>query len=289
MGVLIEDKFRKWEEECEGRLLRLKANEEELNRIFADLYGLGGEISPEVDGARISVREAQLSREIRSLVSYAVGCVFGRYSPDRDGLCFAGGEWDESCYRSVIPAADNVVCITPTGTEQDALRRFTDFVGKVYGADALEENMSFISLALGGKGDPGKTLQEYFENGFYPDHLRTYRKRPLYWMVSSGPRGALRALIYCHRYEPAVFGKIKSGALSARIRFLERELSGLKEGRNSPSSTGAGGNSLEKDLKELECFSKKLDELSARRVILDHNDGIRHNYALLSEVLEEIR
>lgn len=289
MGILIEDKYRKWEEKCDERFRRLKANEEELNRIFAGLYGLGKEISPEVDESRISVSRADLSREVRSLISYAVGCIFGRFSPDREGLCYAGGRWEPGCYGRVIPVRDNIVTVTPTGTDWDITQRFSDFVAKVYGEDVLEKNMAFIAEALGGREEPEKTVGEYFQSGFYADHLRTYRKRPIYWMVSSGPRKAFCALIYYHRYEPGVFEMMDRGPLSARIRLLEGKLGILNGSRPGGEGTRKETERIEKDIDELRSFSVRLEELTERRMILDRNDGIKHNYGLLSEVLEVIR
>ena len=289
---MIEDKFRNWEKECEERFSRLKANEEELNRIFIDLYGLGSELSPEVDASHVSVSRALLSREIRSLVSYAVGCVFGRYSPDREGLCFAGGQWDESCYRQVIPVEDNIISFSETGTGYDVTKRLTDFVGNVYGQDVLAENMSYIAGALGGKGSTESIIRDYLMNDFYADHVRTYRKRPIYWMVTSGERKAFRSLFYIHRFEPSLFDAIRRGPLAARMAFLEIELDSLM---GSSDISACDRERTEKKIlelsaqtAELEDLSKRLEKLSGERVILDPDMGIKHNYGLLSDILERI-
>lgn len=183
MGRLIADKYKEWEAECNERFNTLKANEEELNRIFIDIYGLQDELTPEVEDKDVTVRKADLTREIKSLISYAVGCMFGRYSLDVEGLVYAGGEWDSSKYSTYIPDADNIIPICDDEYfADDIVGKFIKFVEVVYGADTLEENLRFIAGALGGKGLPRDVIREYFLNGFYADHLKVYQKRPIYWL-----------------------------------------------------------------------------------------------------------
>lgn len=183
MGRLIADKYKEWEAECNERFNTLKANEEELNRIFIDIYGLQDELTPEVEDKDVTVRKADLTREIKSLISYAVGCMFGRYSLDVEGLVYAGGEWDSSKYSTYIPDADNIIPICDDEYfADDIVGKFIKFVEVVYGADTLEENLRFIAVALGGKGLPRDVIREYFLNGFYADHLKVYQKRPIYWL-----------------------------------------------------------------------------------------------------------
>ena len=291
MGVLIEEKYIKWEKECEARFSLLKANEEELNRIFIELYGLGGEIPPEVDDEHVSVTRALKSREIRSLLSYAVGCIFGRYSPDREGLCYAGGPWDGSCYRTVVPVENNIITLSVTGTGSDIMFRLTDFVKNVFGVDVLMENMSFIAGALERRGEPKDVISEYFQSGFYSDHLKTYRKRPIYWMVSSGEKKAFRALVYYHRYDPEVFAEAVMGAVSDRMRHCRREMEELEKTERSTQaklSVSKRLSLLGEQMDELMVFSHRLERLSLEPVSLDAGMGIRYNYGLLSDVLERI-
>lgn len=155
MGKLIADKYNQWESECEARFQKLKANEEELNRIFIDIYGLQDELTPEVEDKDVTVRKADLQREIKSLISYAVGCWFGRYSLDVKGLAYAGGEWDSTKYKTIIPVKDNVLPICDDDyLPTDLTGLIVDFVAKAYGEDTLDENLKFIADALGGKGTP---------------------------------------------------------------------------------------------------------------------------------------
>ena len=170
MGKLISDKFAAWQEECEQRFQQLKANEEELNRIFIDIYGLQDELTPEVEDKDVTVRRADLTREIKSLLSYAVGCLFGRYSLDVDGLVYAGGEWDDSKYVTLEPVTDNVLplCDEEYFGENDLVNRIVEFVRVVYGADTLEENLAFVAKALGNKGNTSREIiRNYFLKDFF--------------------------------------------------------------------------------------------------------------------------
>ena len=172
MGTLISDKYAAWEQECTERFNKLKANEEELNRIFIDIYGLQDELTPEVEDKDVTVRKADLQREIKSLISYAVGCWFGRYSLDVKGLAYAGGEWDSTKYKTIIPVKDNVLPICDDDyLPTDLTGLIVDFVAKAYGEDTLDENLKFIADALGGKGTPREVIRSYLLNGFYADHL----------------------------------------------------------------------------------------------------------------------
>ena len=169
MGKLIADKFAAWQEECEQRFQKLKANEEELNRIFIDIYGLQDELTPEVEDKDVTVRKADLQRDIKSLLSYAVGCMFGRYSLDVEGLAYAGGEWDSSKYQSYIPDEDNVIPITDEEyLDDDIVSRLCAWLKAVYGADTLEENLDYIAKALGNKGSTSREIiRNYFLNDFF--------------------------------------------------------------------------------------------------------------------------
>ena len=218
MSQLISDKFTAWQAECEARFQLLKANEEELNRIFIDIYGLQDELTPEVADKDVTVHRIfntkddvpesmkgsnyvrTLRDEIVSLISYAVGCLFGRYSLDVEGLAYAGGEWDASKYQTIIPDADNILPICDDDYfEDDLTGKFADFVRVVYGEDTLEENLKFIDDALGGKGTPREVIRSYFINDFFTDHCKTYQKRPIYWLFDSGKKNGFKALIYLHR------------------------------------------------------------------------------------------
>ena len=199
----IAGAFDQWQIECDDRFNQLKANEEELNRIFIDIYGLQDELTPEVEDKDVTVRKADLGRDIRSFISYAVGCMFGRYSLDVDGLAYAGGEWDSSKYVSYAADKDNIIPICDDEYfEDDIVGLFVKFVKTVYGVDTLDENLKFIADALGGKGQPKDVIRNYFLSDFYSDHCKIYQKRPIYWLFDSGKKNGFKALIYMHRYQP---------------------------------------------------------------------------------------
>ena len=205
-----------WQGQCKERFEKLKANEEELNRIFIDIYGLQDELTPEVEDKDVTVRKADLQRDIKSLLSYAVGCMFGRYSLDVEGLVYAGGEWDSSKYQSFIPDADNVIPITDEEyLDDDIVSRLCDWLKVVYGADTLEANLDYIAKALGNKGSTSREIiRNYFLNDFFKDHCQTYSvtgsgKRPIYWLFDSGKQNGFKALVYLHRYTPDTIGNLR--------------------------------------------------------------------------------
>lgn len=229
MGRLISEKYAAWQAECEERFQQLKKNEEELNRIFIDIYGLQDELTPDVADKDVTVHRVFDSKddvpesmkgsnyvrtmrdEIVSLISYAVGCMFGRYSLDVDGLAYAGGEWDASKYKTIVPDSDNIIPICDDEYfDDDITGRFVEFVRKVYGDDTLEENLKFVADALGGKGTPREAIRNYFLSEFYKDHCKTYQKRPIYWLFDSGKKNGFKALCYMHRYRRDLLARLRT-------------------------------------------------------------------------------
>lgn len=281
--------FAKWKRECDGRFARLKSNEENLNRIFIDSYGLQGELSPEVDDKDVTVRRADLTRDIRSLASYAVGCIFGRYSLDTDGLASAGGEWDSSKYVSYIPSRDSVIPITDEEyLPGDVAARFAEFVRVAYGAETLEENLRFIAKALDAKGATAReSIRNYFMKDFYRDHLKTYQKRPIYWLFESGRSDGFKALMYIHRYNRDAVGKLRIDYLHKLQRVYESEISRMRETidkSNDPRDAAAASKRLEKlsrQLKEAKEYDEKIAHLALSRITLDLDDGVKSNYEKL--------
>ena len=297
MGRLISDKFAAWQEECEQRFQQLKANEEELNRIFIDIYGLQDELTPEVEDKDVTVRRADLTREIKSLLSYAVGCLFGRYSLDVDGLVYAGGEWDASKYVTLQPVKDNVLplCDEEYFGDNDLVNRVVEFVRVVYGADTLEENLAFIAKALGNKGNTSReVIRNYFLKDFYADHCKIYQRRPIYWMFDSGKKNGFKALIYMHRYQPDTIARIRTDYVheqQARYRTAIADL----ETRIANASTGERVK-LNKQLKtlndqavEIHEYEEKIHHLADQMISIDLDDGVKVNYAKFQDVLAKIK
>lgn len=281
----ISEAFTQWQTECDDRFNKLKANEEELNRIFIDIYGLQDELTPEVEDKDVTVRRADLTREIKSLLSYAVGCMFGRYSLDVDGLAYAGGKWDDSKYTTFIPDADNVLPITDEEYfTDDIVGRFVEFVKVVYGTDTLEDNLTFIAKALGTKGtSPRAVIRNYFLNGFYADHVKIYQKRPIYWLYDSGKQNGFKALIYMHRYNADTSGLVRADYLYKMEQVYESEIARMDDAiANGASREVAQATKrkekLVKQLKECKDYDDRLGHIALARIPIDLDDGVKVNY-----------
>ena len=291
----IADAYHTWESNATAQFDLLKKNEEELNRIFIDIYGLQDELTPEVEDKDVTVRKADLGRDIRSFISYAVGCMFGRYSLDVDGLVYAGGEWDNSKYSTFAADKDNIIPISDDEYfEDDIVGRFVKFVEVVYGKDTLDENLKFIADALGGKGQPKDVIRNYFLNDFYSDHCKIYQKRPIYWLFDSGKKNGFKCLIYMHRYQPDTIARIRTDYVheqQARYRTAIADL----ETRIANASTGERVK-LNKQLKtlndqatEIHEYEEKIHHLADQMISIDLDDGVKVNYAKFQDVLAKIK
>lgn len=296
MGRLISDKYAAWEQECTQRFNKLKANEEELNRIFIDIYGLQDELTPEVEDKDVTVRKADLQREIKSLISYAVGCIFGRYSVDCKGLCYAGGEWDDSKYKTIIPDKDNVVPICDDNYfEDDLTARVIDFVAKVYGEDTLEENLKFIANALTVKGaNPREVIRNYLLTGFYADHCKIYQKRPIYWLFSSGKKNGFKALVYMHRWQKTTVATVRTDYVHELQERYRTQLSLLEDQMQTASASDhvklkKRQEKLTAQLTEINAYEEKVHHLADMMIDIDLDDGVKVNYAKFADILEKIK
>ncbi|OLR60963.1 type II deoxyribonuclease [Anaerostipes sp. 992a] len=291
----IAEAFDQWQTECDERFNQLKANEEELNRIFIDIYGLQDELTPEVEDKNVTVRKADLSRDIRSFISYAVGCMFGRYSLDVDGLAYAGGEWDASKYASFAADKDNIIPICDDEYfEDDIVGLFVEFVKTVYGADTLDENLKFIADALGGKGQPKDVIRKYFLSDFYSDHCKIYQKRPIYWLFDSGKKNGFKALIYMHRYQPDTIARIRTDYVHEQQARYRTAIADLEQ-RISNASTGERVKlnkkltTLQAQDTEIRTYEEKIHHLADQMISIDLDDGVKKNYAIFQDVLAKIK
>ena len=293
-----------WKKTCEYRFEKLKANEEELNRIFIDIYGLKDELTPEVADKDVTVHRVFDTKddvpenmqgssyvrtkrdEIVSLLSYSVGCMFGRYSLDMDGLAYAGGEWDNGKYKSFLPDRDGILPITDEEyLEDDIVSRLCGWLKAVYGADTLEENLDFIARALGSKGNSSREIiRSYFLKDFFKDHGKTYQKRPIYWLFDSGKQNGFKALIYLHRYTPDTIGNLRVDYLHKMQRVYESEINRMQDmidhstnAREVAASTKRK-EKLQKQLKECRDYDEMIAHLALSRIELDLDDGVKVNY-----------
>ena len=281
----VELCYMLWQGECNDRFAKLKANEEELNRIFIDIYGLQDELTPEVEDKDVTVRRADLGRDIRSLISYAVGCIFGRYSLDKPGLAYAGGDWNPDQYHTFLPDADNVIPITDEEYFTDDLTGlFVAWVKKIFGADSLEDNLAFIAKALGTKGtSPRAVIRNYFLNGFYADHVKIYQKRPIYWLYDSGKQNGFKALIYMHRYNADTSGLVRADYLYKMEQVYESEIARMDDeiahgASREVAQATKRKEKLVKQLKECKDYDDRLGHIALARIPIDLDDGVKANY-----------
>lgn len=321
--------YELWEKECENRFNQLKANEEELNRIFIDIYGLQDELTPEVEDKDVTVRKADLQRDIKSLISYAVGCMFGRYSLEREGIVYAGGNFDDVYWKykgqaaldkngeaiegsyagisladyhypkfhdtddwktatelSFEPDADNCIPITDEEYfEDDIVGLFCAWLKKVYGEDTLEENLDFIASALGNKGKTSReVIRNYFLTDFIKDHIKTYQKRPIYWLFDSGKQNGFKALVYMHRWNADTIGNVRVEYLHRIQRVYEKEITRMQEiidnshDNKEISNATKRKEKLQKQIKENKDYDAKIAHLALSRIDIDLDDGVKVNY-----------
>lgn len=295
-NIYLAECYDIWAGECEERFEKLKANEEELNRIFIDIYSLQDELTPEVEDKDVTVRKADLGRDVRSFISYAVGCMFGRYSPTYDGLAYAGGTWDDSKYNIYKPDADGIIPICDDEYfEDDMVGRFVEFVRVVYGDRSLEDNLRFVANALGGKGQPKEVIRNYFLNDFYTDHCKIYQKRPIYWLFDSGKRNGFKCLIYLHRYQPDTIARIRTDYVHEQQARYRTAIEGLEKQVAAATSTSERVkltkqlNKVQAQDTELHQYEEKVHALADQMIKLDLDDGVKHNYEIFKDVLAKIK
>ena len=337
MGKLISDKYEKWKAECEQRFQQLKRNEEELNRIFIDIYGLQDELTPEVADKDVTVHRIFDTKddvpqsmqgssyvrtkrdEIVSLLSYAVGCMFGRYSIYKDGLLFAGEPYSLEAWVKKINDQSEIISedklkraymnegviveemffpvkdgILPINDEEylgdDIISNLCDWLKATYGMDTLEDNLDFIAGALGGKGNSSREIiRSYFLKDFFKDHCKTYQKRPIYWLFDSGKQNGFKALIYLHRYTPDTIGNLRVDYLHKMQRVYESEISRMQDmidhsqnAREVVASTKRK-EKLQKQLKECRDYDEMIAHLALSRIELDLDDGVKMELPLHSK------
>lgn len=281
-----------WENECNERFNQLKANEEELNRIFIDIYGLQDELTPEVEDKDVTVRKADLQRDIKSLVSYAVGCMFGRYSLNKEGLAYAGGEWDESIYSAFVPDRDNIIPICDEEYfSDDIVSRFCEWVKIVYGEKSLETNLDFIAKVLGNKGNTSReVIRNYFLYDFLKDHCNTYSvtgsgKRPIYWLFDSGKQNGFKALIYMHRYDADTVGRVRTDYLHKAQKYVETAMQSAQYTIDNATSSSEKSKATKavtkytKQLAEMKIYDEAIAHVANQRIKIDLDDGVKVNYA----------
>lgn len=292
----LQQSYNNWSQESLDRFNQLKSNEEELNKIFIDLYGLQDELTPEEDDKEVSVRKADQVRDIKAFLSYFIGCVFGRYSLDKDGLAYAGGDWNDSNYQTFIPNKDNIILLTDRQyfeDDRDIIVRLKEFLSKTFDPDHLSDNMNFIAQTL----DPKKfekgtnaeqIIRDYFLNDFYKDHSKIYQKRPIYWEFSSGRNKGFKALMYLHRYTPDQLAMVRhylhdlQPAMNDLIN-VDQNLLDQETTASAKSKYRKTISTLNKQMAEMVKYDQILDHLSQSLVDLDLDDGVLVNHDKLQQ------
>lgn len=322
MATLLQEKYEARKAEVNARFEQLRANEEELNRIFAKIYNMEGEVPIEVEDKYVSVarifntadeipesykgnKYVRTKRdEITSLISYAVGCMFGRYSLDVDGLVLADQGATVSDYLAkmpdpdhvtFMPDSDNVLPVTDDEYfDDDIVRYFIDFVRTVYGEETLEQNLAFIAEALGGKGTSREVIRTYFLKDFFKDHCQTYKKRPIYWLFDSGKKNGFKCLVYMHRYQPDLLARIRTDYVHeqqeryrAQIGYANDALVSAERGERVRLDKRI--KKLNDQLKETIAYEEKLHHLADQMIKIDLDDGVKVNYAKFQDVLAKVK
>lgn len=287
--------YEKWVQDCQYRFDSLKDNEEELNRIFIDIYGLQGELTPDVENKDVTIRLADKKRDIKSLISYAIGCMFGRYSLDVPGLAYAGGEWDDSKYVTFKADKDSIIPICDDEYfADDIVGRFIRFIEVVYGKETLRENLRFIAEALGGSGQPKDVIRKYFMDEFYADHLKIYQKRPIYWLFDSGKKGGFKALVYMHRYQPDTIARMRTDYVHEQQARYRTAIADLEQRIASASTSDRVKLSkrlktLQEQATELQGYEEKIHHLADQYIAINLDDGVKKNYEIFKDVLSKIK
>ena len=297
---LLSEAYSNWSAYCSEQEKRMKVNEEKINEIMISAYGLQDELDPHVQLTEITLYKPDKNKDIKSFISYAVGCLFGRYSLDVEGLCYAGGEWDSTKYRTIIPDKDNIIPICDDDYfEDDIVGRFIDFVRKLYGEKTLEENLRFIANALGGKGTSRQIIRNYFINDFYADHCSMYSvsgsgKRPIYWLFDSGKKSGFKALIYVHRYQPDLLAKMRTDYVHEQQERYRTQLSMIEDSvKNASASDRVKLNKQIEKLRaqetEIRSYEEKIHHLADQMIAIDLDDGVKVNYEKFKDVLAKIK
>lgn len=307
--------YHLWKIECNERFKQLKENEEELNRIFINIYGLQDELTPEVSDKDVTVHYVVDSKddipesfigsnyirtkqdEIKSFISYAVGCMFGRYSLDVKGLAYAGGEWDDDKYRTFIPDKDDIIPIYEDEFygDDDITGRFFEFVKVAFGEENLEANLKFIADSLGGKGTPRKVIRDYFINDFFKDHCQMYQvtgsgKRPIYWQFDSGKKNGFKALVYIHRYKPDLIARMRTeyvhpqqARYRTQINMLENQIGSVS--KSDEIRIKKEIQTIKAKADELAIYEEKIHHWADKMEPMDLDDGVVNNYNKFQELL----
>lgn len=293
-GKTIEAEYVLYEQNMKEISSQLTHTEEEINDLIDSIYNVKTE--RENVNWNPSIYHEDMTSYVKQFISYAVGCMFGRYSPTYDGLAYAGGTWDDGKYNIYKPDADGIIPICDDEYfEDDMMGRFVEFVRVVYGDSSLEDNLRFIANALGGKGQPKEVIRNYFLNDFYADHCKIYQKRPIYWLFDSGKKNGFKCLIYLHRYQPDTIARIRTDYVHEQQARYRTAIEGLEKQVAAATSTSERVkltkqlNKVQAQDAELHQYEEKVHALADQMIKIDLDDGVKHNYEIFKDVLAKIK
>lgn len=297
----LEQAFNTWQQQNADAVAEMKRLEEENNKLFIDAYGLQDELTPDVPDEQITLTRADREKDSQRLVSYALGCMMGRYSLDEPGLIYAHAgnqDFDTSRYQTFPADADGIIPLTEMHWfEDDATHRIQEFLTAVWGKDTLDTNMQWLAESLDKKASETAedTIRRYLASKFYKDHMQTYKKRPIYWLFSSGKQGAFQALVYLHRYNESTLARMRTEYVMPLISKMAAYANSLETAKES-SDSAAEIKRIEKKLQdlhkqqaELSTFEEKLRHYADQRISLDLDDGVKVNYGKFGDLLAEVK
>jgi hypothetical protein len=299
-GGTLQESFHEYEKLCLGRVSEARTSEERINESFITSFGLNDSLSPFVEEAQVGIRVADCEGDIKRLLSYAIGCIMGRYSLDKPGLIYAHSgnqDFDPSQYKTFRADDDGIIPLLETdwGIRDDATNRFVEFIGVAWPKEHLEENLKFVADSLGptGSEQPRDSIRRYLSTGFYKHHLSMYKKRPIYWLFSSGKQRAFQCLVYLHRYQEGTLARMRTeyviplqGQIAGRVEQLEGDK--LKATSTSHrKKLQKEQDDLKKQQTELLAFEEKLKHAADQKISLDLDDGVKVNYAKFGDLLAE--
>lgn len=297
----LEAAWDAWATFCASNINEMRALEVENNRLYINAFELQGELAPDVREDQITLARADREKDCQRLISYAIGCMMGRYSLDEPGLIYAhegNVGFDASRYKTFPADADGILPVTDEHWfADDAPERVREFLQAVWGTETLEENMAWLAESLGTKGSetPAETIRRYIADKFYKDHLQTYKKRPIYWLFSSGKQGAFQALVYLHRYHEGTLARMRAEYVVPLTGKMQTRIDMLQKDALAASSTAAR-NKINKEIEkltkkhaELLAYDEKLRHYADMRITLDLDDGVKVNYGKFGDLLDSVK
>ena len=287
---MLEDSFNNYAHIKEDMFNELKDNEISLNKIFNEIYSV--KLDTSVENIHISLTKPEYEKDIKSFISYAIGCIFGRYSIQENGIVFAGGKFDLNNYNDFIPDDDNIIPVLDTEYfDDDIVGRLVEFVKVCFGAETLEDNLDFIAGALKKKGKTSREIiRNYFLTDFFKDHVKTYKKRPIYWQFDSGKQNAFKCLIYMHRYEPDIIARVRTDYLHKTQKAIEQNLAHCdniianSSNKSEVSKATKDKSKYIKQLDEIRTYDEVLGHMANQHVEIDLDDGVKINYAKFQNI-----